>query len=83
MQPYLLALKSWKQKTKKLKVQLKESGQRKKVFRLEDVQYDDVLFCFYTGFTSYRIFEAFYEFLGPTTDHLNYWGEKERDHKRK
>ena len=30
-----------------------------------------------------RIFEAFYEFLGPATQHLNYWGERERDHKRK
>ena len=67
----------------KLKVQLKKSEQRKKAFRLEDIQYDDVLFYFYAGFKSYRIFEAFYEFLGPTTDLLNYWGEKERDHKRK
>lgn len=25
-----------------------------------------------SGFTSFRIFEAFYEFLGPATQHLNY-----------
>ena len=64
---------------KKLTVQLKESEQRKKTFRLEDIQYDDVLlFCFYTGFKSYRIFEAFYEFLGPATDHLKTTGEKRK-----
>ena len=38
---------------------------------------------FYTGFTSYMVFCAFYEFLGPAVDHLNYWGAKEVQQQRR
>ena len=62
---------------------LSETKHSKKSFRLEDIQGNDELICFYTGFASFRIFEAFYEFLGPATQHLNYWGERESSHKRK
>ena len=34
------------------------------------------LFSFYTGFKSYKIFLAFYEFLGLAVYKLNYWGSK-------
>lgn len=51
-------------------------------FRIEDIQNDDKLVCFYTGFTSFRIFLAFFEFLGPAKDRLNYWGEKPGPRKR-
>ena len=46
-------------------------------FRLEDIKHDDNLVRFYTGFVSYAIFIASFEFLGPVVDHLNYWGSKE------
>lgn len=51
-------------------------------FRMEDVQNDDKLFRFYTGFASFSIFLAFFEFLGPVVDHLNYWGSKEGERLR-
>ena len=62
----------------KLRAQQKAS----KDFRIEDIQNDDKLVCFYTGFTSFRIFLAFFEFLGPAKEHLNYWGEKPGPRKR-
>ena len=46
-------------------------------FRIEDIQHDDKLIRFYTGFVSYAIFLAFFELLGPAVDHLVYWGTKE------
>ena len=49
----------------------------KNYFRLEDIQHDDKLVRFYTGFVSFMVFLAFFEFLGPAVEHLNYWGSKE------
>ena len=43
---------------------------------------DDCLIRFFTGFVSYMIFIAFFEFLGPVVDTLNYWGSKEHPRKR-
>ena len=43
---------------------------------VEELKDDDRLFSFYTGFKSYQIFLAFYEFL-------NYWGSKITTHQRK
>ena len=43
---------------------------------LEDLKDDENLFSFYTGFKSYNIFLAFFEFLGPAVYKLNYWGSK-------
>ena len=51
-------------------------------FRMEDIQDDDKLFRFYTGFVSFSIFLAFFEFLGPVVDKLNYWGSKEGERLR-
>ena len=50
---------------------------KKKHFSIEDIKDDDKMVCFYTGFKSYMIFNAFFEFLGPAVDKLNYWGCKE------
>lgn len=51
-------------------------------FRLEDIQSDDKLVRFYTGFVSFSIFLAFFEFLGPVVEKLNYWGSKEGERQR-
>ena len=37
---------------------------------------------FYTGLLSYTVFLAFFEFLGPVVEHLNYWGSKEGHRRR-
>ena len=57
---------------------LKSQKQKPEYFRIDQIQHDDNLFRFYTGFISYEIFLAFYEFLGPVVNELNYWGAKER-----
>ena len=41
------------------------------------MQHNDKLVRFYTGFVSYAVFLAFFDFLRPVVDHLNYWGSKE------
>ena len=48
-------------------------------FRIEDIQHDDKLVRFCTGFVSYALFLAFFEFLGAAVDNLiyRYWGSKE------
>lgn len=51
-------------------------------FRVEDIAHDDRLIQFYTGFSSYDIFLAFYEFLGPAVDKLRYWGSKPGNRQR-
>ena len=43
---------------------------------VEDLKDDENLFSFYTGFKSYNLFLAFFEFLGPAVYKLNYWGSK-------
>ena len=53
-----------------------------KNFCLEQIQGDDGLFRFYTGFPSFEIFLAFFEFLGPVVHELNYWGSKQRSLQR-
>ena len=44
---------------------------------LEGIQHDDKLVRFFTGFTSYVMLTACFEFLGPAVHNLRYWGEKE------
>ncbi len=44
------------------------------LFRIENIAHDDHLVSLYTGFISYEVFLAFYAFLGPATDNLQYWG---------
>ena len=55
-----------------LKAQAKDKN-----FRIEDIQHDDKLVRFYTCFVSYMVFLAFFEFLGPAAERLQYWGTKE------
>ena len=66
--------------SEKKKVEMKKS--EKRYFRIEDIQHDDKLVQFYTGFTSYALFLAFFELLGPVVHHLNFWGSKEGVRKR-
>ena len=51
-------------------------------FRIEDIAHDDRLIHFYTGFSSYDVLLAFYEFLGPAVDKLQYWGGKPGNRQR-
>ena len=64
-----------------LKTQLQQGD--KDHFRIESIQHDDKLVRFYTGFISYAVFLAFFEFLGPVVNHLNYWGSKESVRRRR
>lgn len=41
--------------------------------RISSVMYDDKKIRFYTGFSSYKLFKACYNFLGPAVDNLTYW----------
>ena len=43
--------------------------------RISSVEYDDKMMQFYTGFTSYKLFKACFDFLGPAVENLNYWGQ--------
>ena len=45
-------------------------------FRLENIAHSNYLVSFYTGFQSYELLLAFYEFLGPSVHKLTYWGSK-------
>ena len=61
---------------------LKSQGKEQKFFRMECIAHDDNLVCFYTGFISYAIFVAFFEFLGPVVNQLLHWGSREGDRQR-
>ncbi len=65
-----------------LKKQLKEATTKPQYFRIQHIQGRDKLVRFYTGFVSYVVFLAFFEFLGPVVHHLNYWGSKEGPRQR-
>ena len=56
-----------------LKRQLKESTVKRQYFKIEHIRHDDKLVRFYTGFISYMVFQAFFEFLGPVVNEPNYW----------
>lgn len=62
---------------------LKSQSKDQEYFRIESVEHDDKLVCFYTGFVSYTIFTAFFDFLGPAVNQLHYWGSKEGGRQRK
>ncbi len=53
---------------------LKLANKEKPHFRLEQISNDDALVRFYTGFPSYDIFLAVFDFLGPSVNRLHYWG---------
>ena len=52
-------------------------------FRLENIAHSDSLIAFYTGFQTYDLFLAFYEFLGPSVNKLTYWGTKNESGNRR
>ena len=58
------------------------SDSTKLPFCIEQIQHDDKLVQFYTGFSLFRLFLAFFELLGPAVDHLNFWGSKDGARKR-
>jgi len=59
----------------RLKKQLESA--KLKYFRLENAYAsDDALVRFYTGFISYEVLPAFFEFLGLSVNKLHYWGTK-------
>ena len=62
---------------------LRRSTKQEVPFGMKYIMDDDKLVSFYTGFVSYRIFLAFYQFLGPAVDNLVYWGGKGEPAKRK
>ena len=55
---------------------LKASLSKPQYFRIEQVQHDDHLFCFYTRFTSFAIFLAFFEFFGTCCSQTELLGIK-------
>jgi len=57
---------------KKMQVALANSK-----FGIHSLEGDDSLIHYYTEFPSFRVFRAFYAFLGPSVDQLTYWGTDE------
>ena len=51
------------------------------IFCIEEIKDNDVLIRFYTGFVSYELLLNFFEFLGPSVNQLNYWGDDKRKRK--
>ena len=63
-------------------LKFKLSKMSRKTFSVEDVAGNDDLVKLYTGFTTYSVFLAFYEFLGSSVNELAYRGVSQRAHKR-
>ena len=61
---------------------LRASLNQRHYFMIVDIQDNDHLVRFYTGFGSYVILMAFFEFLGPVVHELNYWGAKQQPRQR-
>ena len=55
---------------------LQSSERKYQHFGIDQIKHDDYLVSFYTGFPSFAIFLAFFQFLGPVVDKLQYWGSK-------
>ena len=51
-------------------------------FGINKIKHNDQWVSFYTGFQSYSILLAFFQFLGPAVSKLHYWGTKEGARKR-
>ena len=58
-----------------LKRSLEENQAKLKAaeFRVDSIKHDDKQIHYYTGFSSYRIFKACFDFLGPAVSSLTYW----------
>ena len=74
-------IKMLEQENASLKFSLEMS--LRKPFRLDHISHDERLMRSYTGFSSYVILLAFFDFLGPAVNHLEYWGTKEGSRSRK
>ena len=63
-----------------LESQLKQQPKtiNRSYFRIEDIESDDKLVRFYTGFVSYSVFVKKFEYLGPVVENLTYWGSKKK-----
>ena len=61
-----------------LESQLKQQPKtiNRSYFLIEDIESDDKLVRFYTGFVSYSVFVKNFEYLGPVVENLTYWGSK-------
>ena len=66
-----------------LRAELKTTQLTRNELRLENIQHDDKMLRYFTGFASYIILTAFFEFLEPVVHNLKYWGEKEGARQRK
>ena len=44
------------------------------LFQLSDIVDDPPKVLFYTGFPDYTTLRAYYDYLGPAVNKLNYWG---------
>lgn len=65
------------QALEKEKEKLVEQFQNEKhFFGIESISHNDSLIQLYTGFKSYEHLMLFYELLGPSVHHLNYWGKR-------
>ena len=60
----------------KLKKRLATASKEGSDFGMDRIKHDDCLVAFNTGFKSYKGFLAFFQFLGPAVDELNYWDKK-------
>ena len=55
---------------------IKQLGSSNRIFRLSDIEHNDILAKFYTGFSSYEVLLLFFEFRGPAVYNLQYWGSE-------
>ena len=67
-----------------LKKRLSSKGEESQTahFGINSIKHDDRLISFYTGFSSYAIFLAFFQFLGPAVNKLHIWGTSSGVRKR-
>ena len=61
---------------------LQKNESKRQHFGIDAIKHDDHLVSFYTGFPSFAIFLAFFHFLGPVVNKLQYWGSKANAKKR-
>ena len=62
---------------------LRHIASQRKYFRFSEIAGNDSLVRFLTGFPSHDVFMAFFDFLGPAVDHLNYIGSKSKGKRRR
>ena len=65
-----------KQKNAKLTKELNSAEDKQ--LGLANIKTNDSLVCFYTGFSTFFALKCFYDFLGPTVNHLIYSQEGAR-----